>query len=111
MLTLVAILVGGVAELLPTLLIKDAVPHTGVAQKPYTPLELQGRDIYVREGCYVCHSQMVRPWSLTRLGSGRPPGPRNLSTTGLFSGAASGRDLTFIDLGDGTQTFGTTRIC
>jgi len=58
---LVSILVGGVAELVPTLLLKQAVPQTGSAQKPYTPLELQGRDIYVREGCYVCHSQMVRP--------------------------------------------------
>jgi cytochrome c oxidase cbb3-type subunit I/II len=60
-LTLVAVLIGGVAELLPTILVKQAVPHTGAAQKPYTPLELQGRDLYVREGCYVCHSQMIRP--------------------------------------------------
>jgi cytochrome c oxidase cbb3-type subunit I/II len=60
-LVLISILIGGVAELVPTILIKQAVPHVGVAQKPYTPLELQGRDIYVREGCYVCHSQMVRP--------------------------------------------------
>jgi len=60
-LTLVAILVGGMAELLPTLLVKQAVPpHTANAQHPYTALELEGRDIYVREGCYVCHSQMVR---------------------------------------------------
>jgi cytochrome c oxidase cbb3-type subunit I/II len=58
---LIAILIGGVAELLPTILIRQAVPATGAAQKPYTPLELQGRDIYVREGCYVCHSQMIRP--------------------------------------------------
>jgi cytochrome c oxidase cbb3-type subunit I/II len=60
-LTLIAILVGGIAELLPTILVKQAVPATGEAQKPYTALELQGRDIYTREGCYVCHSQMVRP--------------------------------------------------
>jgi cytochrome c oxidase cbb3-type subunit I/II len=61
-LTLVAVLIGGVAELLPTLLVKQAVPaHTANAQKPYTALELEGRDIYVREGCYTCHSQMVRP--------------------------------------------------
>jgi len=60
-LTLVAVLVGGMAELLPTLLVKQAVPpHTANAQHPYTALELEGRDIYVREGCYVCHSQMVR---------------------------------------------------
>jgi len=60
-LTLIAILVGGMSELLPTLLIKQAVPpHSAAAQQPYTALELQGRDLYVREGCYVCHSQMVR---------------------------------------------------
>jgi cytochrome c oxidase cbb3-type subunit I/II len=60
-LTLIAILIGGMAELLPTLLVKQAVPaHSENAQKPYTALELQGRDLYVREGCYVCHSQMVR---------------------------------------------------
>jgi len=59
--TLAAILAGGVAELLPTMLVEQAVPQTGEAQKPYTALELQGRDIYVREGCYVCHSQMIRP--------------------------------------------------
>jgi cytochrome c oxidase cbb3-type subunit I/II len=60
-LTLVAILVGGVAEILPIVLVKQAVPATGSAQKPYTALEQQGRDIYTREGCYVCHSQMIRP--------------------------------------------------
>jgi len=60
-LVIIAILVGGVAELVTTILIEQAVPRTGAAEKPYTPLELQGRDIYVREGCYVCHSQMVRP--------------------------------------------------
>ena len=60
-LTLIAILIGGIVELVPTILIRQAVPQTGAAQKPYTALELQGRDLYVREGCYVCHSQMIRP--------------------------------------------------
>jgi cytochrome c oxidase cbb3-type subunit I/II len=60
--TLIAILIGGVAELLPTILIRQAVPHLGEAQKPYSALELQGRDLYVREGCYTCHSQMIRPF-------------------------------------------------
>jgi cytochrome c oxidase cbb3-type subunit I/II len=60
-LVLLAILVGGVSELLPTILIAQAVPATGSAQKPYTPLEQQGRDVYTREGCYYCHSQQVRP--------------------------------------------------
>ncbi len=58
---LISILVGGVVELVPTILVKQAVPMTGTAQKVYTPLELQGRDIYQREGCYLCHSQMIRP--------------------------------------------------
>jgi cytochrome c oxidase cbb3-type subunit I/II len=60
-LSLVVILIGGAIELIPTFLIKSNVP-TISAVKPYTPLELQGRDIYIREGCYVCHSQMVRPF-------------------------------------------------
>ncbi len=60
-LSLVVILIGGIIELVPTFLIKSNVPSIS-SVKPYTPLELQGRDIYVREGCYVCHSQMIRPF-------------------------------------------------
>jgi cytochrome c oxidase cbb3-type subunit I/II len=56
-----AILVGGIVEVIPTYLIKSNIP-TITSVKPYTPLELQGRDIYVKEGCYNCHSQMVRPF-------------------------------------------------
>ena len=57
----IAILIGGVVEVIPTYLIKSNIP-TITSVKPYTPLELQGRDIYVKEGCYNCHSQMVRPF-------------------------------------------------
>lgn len=60
-LSLVLVAIGGAIELIPTFLIKSNIP-TIASVKPYTPLELQGRDIYVREGCYVCHSQMVRPF-------------------------------------------------
>ena len=60
-LALVAILIGGIFELMPTFLIKSNVP-TIEAVKPYTPLELHGRDIYIREGCVNCHSQMIRPF-------------------------------------------------
>ena len=60
-LTLVAILVGGFIEMIPTFLIKSNVP-TITNVKPYTPLELHGRDIYIREGCVNCHTQMVRPF-------------------------------------------------
>lgn len=60
-LSLVVILIGGIVEMVPTFLVKSNVP-TIASVKPYTPLELQGRDIYVREGCYLCHSQMIRPF-------------------------------------------------
>jgi cytochrome c oxidase cbb3-type subunit I/II len=70
--TLLAVLVGGVAELMPTILVKQAVPSSGASQKPYTALELQGRDLYVREGCYVCHSQMVRPMAPEAVRFGDP---------------------------------------
>ncbi len=59
--SLVAVAIGGIIEMVPTFLIKSNIP-TIASVKPYTPLELQGRDIYVREGCYLCHSQMVRPF-------------------------------------------------
>ncbi|MFZ9241700.1 MAG: cytochrome-c oxidase, cbb3-type subunit I [Sediminibacterium sp.] len=58
---LIVILIGGLVEMVPTFLVKSNVP-TISSVKPYTPLELQGRDIYVREGCYTCHSQMIRPF-------------------------------------------------
>lgn len=60
-LSLIVILIGGLVEIIPTFLVKSNIP-TIASVKPYTPLELQGRDIYVREGCYNCHSQMIRPF-------------------------------------------------
>jgi cytochrome c oxidase cbb3-type subunit I/II len=59
--SIVLVLIGGLVEIIPTYLIKSNVPTIASVQ-PYTPLELEGRDIYVREGCYVCHSQMIRPF-------------------------------------------------
>ncbi|MDO9375179.1 MAG: cytochrome-c oxidase, cbb3-type subunit I [Ferruginibacter sp.] len=59
--SLVVVLIGGIIELIPTFLIQSNVP-TITSVKPYTPLELEGRDLYVREGCYTCHSQMIRPF-------------------------------------------------
>ena len=61
LLSIVAILIGGVIEIIPTFIIKSNIPSIATV-KPYTPLELHGRDIYIKEGCYVCHSQMVRPF-------------------------------------------------
>lgn len=60
-LALVVILIGSFVELMPTLTISSNVP-TIASVKPYTPLELQGRDLYIREGCSNCHSQTVRPF-------------------------------------------------
>lgn len=60
-LSLIVILLGGMFEIIPMQIIKSNVP-TIESVKPYTPLELIGRDIYLREGCYTCHSQLVRPF-------------------------------------------------
>jgi cytochrome c oxidase cbb3-type subunit I/II len=60
-LALAAILIGGIMEMVPTFLIKSNIP-TISSVKPYTSLELHGRDIYIREGCVNCHSQMIRPF-------------------------------------------------
>jgi cytochrome c oxidase cbb3-type subunit I/II len=60
-LAVVAVAIGGLIEIIPTYLIKSNIP-TIASVKPYTPLELQGRDIYIREACNSCHSQLVRPF-------------------------------------------------
>ena len=60
-LTTIAVLIGGLVEFVPLLLVKSNIPIIE-SVKPYTPLELEGRDIYIREGCNNCHSQMIRPF-------------------------------------------------
>lgn len=57
----IAILIGGIVQIVPTLMVKSNIP-TIASVNPYTPLELEGRDIYIREGCVSCHSQMIRPF-------------------------------------------------
>jgi len=57
----ILVAIGGLLELIPTFLIKSNIP-TITSVKPYSPLELQGRDLYISNGCYVCHSQMIRPF-------------------------------------------------
>lgn len=73
--SLIVILIGGIVELIPTFMVKSNVPTLSNV-KPYTPLELQGRDIYIREGCYTCHSQMIRPFRFEteRYGEYSKPG-------------------------------------
>ncbi|MEM6830196.1 MAG: cytochrome-c oxidase, cbb3-type subunit II, partial [Bacteroidota bacterium] len=59
--SLILVGIGGAIEIIPTFLVQSNVPTISTV-KPYTPLELNGRDIYIREGCYTCHSQMIRPF-------------------------------------------------
>ena len=61
LLATVTILIGGIVQIVPTIMIKSNIP-TITSVEPYTPLELEGRDIYIREGCVSCHSQMIRPF-------------------------------------------------
>lgn len=60
-LSFIAVAIGGAVQIIPTITVKENVP-TISAVKPYTPLELEGRDLYIREGCNACHSQMIRPF-------------------------------------------------
>lgn len=60
-LSFIVLAIGGAIEILPTLTVKSNVPEI-TAVKPYSPLELEGRDLYIREGCNSCHSQMIRPF-------------------------------------------------
>ncbi|RMH45531.1 MAG: cytochrome-c oxidase, cbb3-type subunit II [Alphaproteobacteria bacterium] len=59
-LSLLVVTVGGLVEIVPLFFLQNTIEKVE-GMRPYTPLELTGRDIYVREGCYVCHSQMIRP--------------------------------------------------
>ncbi|PKL75337.1 MAG: cytochrome-c oxidase, cbb3-type subunit II [Candidatus Melainabacteria bacterium HGW-Melainabacteria-1] len=69
--TFVAAAAGGILELVPAVLLEKIAP-TQALVTPYRPLELEGRDIYVREGCYTCHSQMVRPFISEKIRYGDP---------------------------------------
>jgi cytochrome c oxidase cbb3-type subunit I/II len=83
-LVLLGILVGGLVELVPAVTMKEAVPLGDRLQKPYTALELAGRDIYIREGCYTCHSQMIRPFRDETVRYGRPGVEADYSRAGEF---------------------------
>ena len=60
-LSLLVVTVGGIVEIAPLFWLQNTIENVK-GMRPYTPLELAGRDIYVREGCYLCHSQMIRPF-------------------------------------------------
>jgi cytochrome c oxidase cbb3-type subunit I/II len=73
-LTAIAVLIGGIAEIVPMVIVGETTASI-TEQRPYTALELEGRDVYVSEGCYTCHSQMIRPfgWESARYGAASEP--------------------------------------
>jgi cbb3-type cytochrome c oxidase subunit II len=93
-LTVIAILVGTVVELTPVLLVPAQVEHLENFQPP-TPLEIAGRDLYIREGCNNCHSQMVRPFrhEIERYGEYSKPGEYVYDTPHLWGSKRTGPDL------------------
>jgi cytochrome c oxidase cbb3-type subunit I/II len=93
-LTVVAVLIGGVVEFLPTALVRANVP-TIASVHPYTPLELEGRDLYIREGCVGCHSQMIRPIraETERYGEYSKPGEYVYDHPFLWGSKRTGPDL------------------
>jgi cytochrome c oxidase cbb3-type subunit I/II len=90
----VAVIVASLFEILPTFLIRSNVP-TIASVKPYTPLELAGRDLYIREGCFNCHSQMIRPLrhETERFGEYSKPGEFVYDHPFLWGSRRIGPDL------------------
>ncbi len=93
-LAFVAILIGGMVEIIPLLTVKSNIP-TISSVKPYTPLELEGRDLYIREGCNTCHSQMIRPFrsETERYGTYSKPGEFVYDHPHLWGSKRTGPDL------------------
>jgi cbb3-type cytochrome c oxidase subunit II len=93
-LTVLAVLVGGTVEFLPLVLMESNIPTISTVT-PYTPLELTGRDIYIREGCVSCHSQMIRPFrdELERYGDYSKPGESVYDRPFLWGSKRTGPDL------------------
>jgi cytochrome c oxidase cbb3-type subunit I/II len=92
--TLLAVVIASLFEIIPTFLIRSNVP-TIASVKPYTPLELAGRDLYIREGCFNCHSQMVRPFrhETERFGEYSKPGESVYDHPFLWGSRRIGPDL------------------
>ncbi|HEY3215966.1 MAG TPA: cytochrome-c oxidase, cbb3-type subunit I [Candidatus Eisenbacteria bacterium] len=92
--TVVAVVVASLFQILPTFLIRSNVP-TIASVRPYTPLELAGRDLYIREGCFNCHSQMIRPFrhETERYGEYSKPGEFVYDHPFLWGSRRIGPDL------------------
>lgn len=90
----IAILIGGIIQIVPTIMVKSNIPTISSVQ-PYTPLELEGRDIYIREGCVGCHSQMIRPFrsEVARYGEYSKAGEYVYDHPFLWGSKRTGPDL------------------
>ena len=93
-LTTIAVAIGGIVEFLPLILVDDQVDAIATVE-PFTPLELAGRDLYIREGCVGCHSQMVRPFrhEMERYGDYSKPGETVYESPFLWGSKRTGPDL------------------
>ncbi len=109
-LTLITVSIGGLAQIVPLFTVATTIERVE-GMRPYTPLELMGRNIYIREGCYTCHSQMVRPsatsWNATATTASR----RKACTTTPSNGARSGRGRTSRGSAGAIRMTGRRRIC
>lgn len=93
-LSFITLAIGGLVEIVPTLVVKSNVPTIASVQ-PYTPLEMEGRDLYIREGCNACHSQMIRPFrdEVKRYGEYSKPGEFVYDHPFLWGSKRTGPDL------------------
>ncbi len=93
-LSFILVAIGGLVEMVPTFLIKENVP-TIASVKPYTPLELHGRDVYIKEGCNNCHTQMIRPfrYEVARYGDYSKAGEFVYDHPHLWGSKRTGPDL------------------
>ncbi|MDG4945269.1 cytochrome-c oxidase, cbb3-type subunit I [Weeksellaceae bacterium KMM 9713] len=93
-LSFITLAIGGLVEIVPTLVVKSNVPTIASVQ-PYTPLEMEGRDLYIREGCNSCHSQMIRPFrdEVKRYGEYSKPGEFVYDHPFLWGSKRTGPDL------------------
>jgi len=90
----ITILIGGIIQIIPTILVKSNIPTISSVQ-PYTPLELEGRDLYIREGCVSCHSQLIRPlrYEVERYGDYSKAGEYVYDHPFLWGSKRTGPDL------------------
>ncbi len=100
----IALFIGGAIQIIPMIFIKSNIPTIDTVT-PYTPLELEGRDVYVKEGCYTCHSQQIRPfrWETDRYGEYSKIGEFVYDHPFLWGSRRTGPDLARAGYVNGTM--------